>query len=141
MSNVSGLIRSLVIYVICLPLAVVLGYLMANPYDLATFSIVCLVLFLLMIPLLLRWHHAWLIATWNTTAVLFFLPGRPQVWLALAWFSLLIAIGQYILNRKLKFLAPASVVRPLLFLTVVVLITAKCTGGIGLKSIGGETYG
>src|SRR6266481_8120034 len=141
MSNVSSLLRSLFVYSICLPLAVILGYLMANPYDLATFSVVGLVLFLLLIPLFLKWHHTWLIATWNMSAVLFFLPGRPQIWLVLAWFSLFIGLGQYILNRKLKFLAAPSVAKPLIFLTLVVLITARCTGGIGIQSIGSETYG
>lgn len=141
MSNVSSLLRSLFVYSICLPLAVILGYLMANPYDLATFSVVGSVLFLLLVPLLLKWHHTWLIATWNTSAVLFFLPGRPQIWLVLAWLSLLIGVGQYILNRNLKFLAVPSLIKPLLFLTVVVLVTARCTGGAGLQAMGSETYG
>src|SRR5262245_1204910 len=141
MSNVSELFRSLFIYSICLPLAVLLGYLMANPFDLATFSIVGFVILLLLFPLLLKWHHAVLIATWNTSAVLFFLPGRPQIWLAMVWFSLLIGIGQYILNRKLKFLTPASILKPLLLLAVVVLVTAKFTGGFGMRAFGGETFG
>ena len=78
------LLRSLVIYSICVPLALVLGYLISTPYDLASFTVVGLVLFFLLIPLLLRWHHAWLIASWNMSVVLFFLPGHPVVWLPLA---------------------------------------------------------
>src|SRR5882762_202371 len=141
MSNVSSLFRSLFAYSICLPLAVVLGYLMANPYDLATVSVVGLVLFLLLVPLMLKWHHTWLIATWNTSAVLFFLPGRPQIWLVLAWFSLIIGLGQFILNRNLKFLAAPSIAKPLIFIALVVLVTARFTGGIGIQSMGSETYG
>ena len=61
----SPLVRSLLIYSICLPLAVILGYMLANPLDPTTFGVVGLVLFLLLTPALLRWHHTWLIATWN----------------------------------------------------------------------------
>ena len=141
MSNVSSLLRSLFVYTICIPLAVILGYLMANPFDFATFGVVGLVLFLLFVPLLLKWHHTWLIASWNTSAILFFLPGKPPIWLLLAWLSLFIGVGQYILNRQLKFLAAPSIAKPLLFLTLVVLVTARCTGGVGLQSMGSETYG
>src|SRR6266446_4708248 len=92
------LFRSLLIYGICVPLALVLGYLISTPYDFTSFTVVGLVLFFLLVPLLLRWHHVWLIATWNMSIVLFFLPGRPLLWLVLAWISLLIAIVHYILN-------------------------------------------
>ena len=92
------LLRSLVIYSICV----------STPYDLTSFTVVGLVLFFLLIPLLLRWHHAWLIASWNMSVVLFFLPGHPVIWLPLAWISLAISVLQYILNRNRKFLQIAE---------------------------------
>ena len=141
MSNASALFRSLLVYGLCLPLAVFLGYLLANPQDLATVSVVTILFFVLTIPLLLRWHHAWLIATWNTTAMLFFLPGKPQVWIGLAGVSLLISLLQYTLNRKMTFLSVPLVARPLFFLAVVIALTARLTGGIGMKIFGGDTYG
>ena len=141
MSNASALIRSLLIYGLCLPLAVFLGYLLANPQDFATVTVVTILFSVLVIPLLLRWHHAWLIATWNCTAMLFFLPGKPAVWIGLAAASFTICILQYALNRKMKFLHAPSVARPLLFLTAVILLTARATGGLGFKMLGGDTYG
>src|SRR5213592_3742135 len=84
-----SLFRSLLIYCICVPLALVLGYLISTPYDRTSFTVVGLVLLFLLVPLFLRWHHAWLIATWNMSVVLFFIPGRPLLWLPLAWVSLL----------------------------------------------------
>jgi hypothetical protein len=141
MSNASALFRSLLIYGLCLPLAVFLGYLLANPMDLATVTVVLIIFFVLTIPLLLRWHHAWLIATWNTTAMLFFVPGKPQVWMGLAFVSLAISLLQYTLNRRMKFLSAPSAVRPVLLLTAVVLLTARLTGGIGARILGGDTYG
>ena len=47
--------------------------------GITTVMVVVFILFMLAMPLLLRWHHAWLIASWNMTAVLFFVPGRPSV--------------------------------------------------------------
>ena len=141
MTNASAVFRSLIVYGLCLPLAACLGYLLANPLDMTTMAVIGVVLLLLLAPLLLRWHHAWLILTWNMTAVLFFLPGRPGVWMAMAAISLSIGIFQYALNRDLKFLYVPSMAHPLIFLTVVVLTTAYLTGGIGLKAFGSAVYG
>ena len=87
MSNASALFRSLIVYGLCLPLAVVLGYLLADPLDLTTVTVVGIVLFILMIPFFLRWHHAWLIAAWNMSAVLPFLPGHPSACMTLVAIS------------------------------------------------------
>ncbi len=135
------LIRSLLIYSICVPLALVLGYLISTPYDFTSFTVVGLVLFFLLIPLLLRWHHIWLIAAWNMSVVLFFLPGRPLIWLPLAWISLLISVFHYILNRKHKFLHVPELTKPLILLALITLITAKLTGGFGVHSLGSDTFG
>jgi hypothetical protein len=142
MSNASALFRSLLVYGLCLPLAVCLGYLLATPFEgPTTLIVVVITLFVLTIPLLLRWHHVWLIASWNMTAMLFFLPGKPAVWMGLAAASFTISILQYALNRKMKFLQAPSVTRPLLFFTAVVLLTARLTGGLGMKIMGGDAYG
>jgi hypothetical protein len=141
MTAASSLFRSLIVYAVCVPLAVVLGYLMAAPFDFTTFTVLGSLFFLLATPLLLRWYHPWLIASWNMVLVLPFLPGRPAAWLALAWIGLGIAVGQYILNRQLKFLSAPPVTRPLLFMVVVVLVTAYFTGGIGLNALGSSVAG
>src|SRR5215471_13805385 len=135
------LLRSLAIYGFCVPLALVLGYLISTPFDPTSFTVVGLVLFFLLVPLLLRWHHAWLIACWNMSVVLFFLPGRPWVWLPLAWISLGISMLHYILNRNRKFLHVPELTKPLILLALIALITAKFTGGFGVKAFGSETFG
>ena len=141
MSNASALFRSLLVYGLCLPLAVVLGYLLATPEYFSTIGVVAAIFGVLAIPLLLRWHHVWLIATWNTTAVMVFVPGRPYFWMGLAAVSFTIAILQYALNRKMRFLHAPSVVWPLITLTLVILVTARLTGGFGARILGGDTYG
>jgi len=141
MTNPPAVLRSLIVYGVCVPLAVFLGYLLATPMDTASATAVELIFFVLAIPLLLRWHHPWLIATWNSTLLLFFLPGKPQVWIGLAAVSLGISLLQYTLNRKMRFLHAPSVMWPLLFLTAVILVTARFTGGLGVKILGGDVYG
>ena len=144
MSNASALFRSLLIYGLCLPLAVFLGYMLAIPdwrYGFDSIMVIVIISTVLAVPLLLRWHHVWLIASWNMTAVLFFVPGRPQVWMALAAISLGICILQYTINRQMKFLHAPSIAWPLILLTVVILVTARLTGGLGARVFGGDTYG
>jgi hypothetical protein len=141
MSNTTNVFQSVVVYGLALPLAVFLGYLLANPADPSTFFAVALVLMVLVFPLFLRWHHPWLIASWNMTALLFFLPGRPQLWLLMVGISFTVAVLQYALNREHGFLHVPALTRSLIFLAVVVLVTAKLTGGFGFRAFGSEQVG
>lgn len=133
-----ALVRSLVIYAICLPLAIWLGYLLANErgvYDI-TMTVVVPVC-VLCVPLFLRWHYVWMIACWNLDAVLFFIPGRPAFWTFMIAVSFGISILHFTLNRKSRFISVPSVTRPLVFLLIVVLVTARLTGGISIYSLSG----
>ncbi len=141
MTNRISIIRSLFIYGLCIPLAIYLGYLLANPMDRVSLGFVSAVLFLPLIPLLLRWHHVLLIVSWNMSAVLFFIPGSPYLWTFMAALSLGLTVLQHILKRNVTFATVPSVMRPLLLLAVVIIVTAKLTGGIGLHALGGDTYG
>ena len=142
MTNAPALFRSLLVYGICLPLAVVLGYMLATPLEFRSFGMVVIVLCVLAVPALLRWHHIWLIVAWNTTAVLFFMPGSPQLWMLLAAISLAISILQFTINRNLRFLSVPSVAWPLFFLLAVIVITARLSGGLlAFRMLGGDTYG
>ncbi|EEF57251.1 O-antigen ligase family protein [Pedosphaera parvula] len=141
MSNAFLLFRSLVIYGICLPLAIFLGYLLATPMDLTTVVSVGIVLALLSIPLFLRWHYPWMLLFWNANAIIFFLPGKLQFSILLVLISFSISALQYILNRNLKFLYVQSIAWPLFLLATVVIFTAKLNGGIGLNVLGGENIG
>lgn len=141
MSNALSIIRSLIIYSLCLPLAIFLGYLLAVPLDSVSLIILATALALPLVPVLLRWHHLILIASWNMTMVLFFLPGRPNLWIFMAATSLLVSFLQHILNRNTRFLSVPSVTRPLIFLVIVILVTAKLTGGFGMRTIGELTGG
>jgi hypothetical protein len=141
MSNAFSLFRSLIIYAICLPLAIFLGYLLATPDDFVSFGLVTLVLVSLALPLFLRWHHPLLILTWNMAATAFFLPGSPSVWLVVCGISLTISVLQHALNKNQKFIHVPALAWPLIFLAIVTLVTAKLTGGMGIRSLGGHNMG
>src|ERR1051325_11611291 len=104
MSNPTAVFRSLFIYLLCLPLAIFLGYLLADPLDLRTLGTVGIVLFIISVPLFLRFHYPFMILSWNFSAVLLFLPGRPHLWMAAVAFSLLISIGQRTLSKESQFI-------------------------------------
>jgi O-Antigen ligase len=140
-NNPISIIRTLLIYGLCLPLAIYLGYLLANPMDRVSLAIVVLALFLPLLPLLLRWHHVLLVMSWNMSVVLFFITGSPPLWVFMTALSLGLTVLQHILKRNVQFASVPSVTWPLLFLAVVIAGTAKLTGGIGLQVLGGESVG
>jgi hypothetical protein len=60
---------------VCVPVAVFLGYLLANPLDYSTMALYGILALLLCFPLLLRWHNWLLLLFWNLSMNLFFLQG------------------------------------------------------------------
>ena len=137
----TALVRSMIVYAICLPLALILGYLIANPLDRTTDITLLIVMFLLLLPLLLRWYHAWLITIWNMSITFLYLPGVLPGWMPMACLGFAVAVGHYILNRERKFLVAPSVSWSLVFLGLVVAITAKFRGGLGFNSLGNDAIG
>ncbi|MEN9572639.1 MAG: hypothetical protein RL514_494 [Verrucomicrobiota bacterium] len=123
-----------------IPLALVFGYLLATPMSALSFAGVGLVLFVIALPFLLRWHHALLIGCWNAVFICFFLPGKPPVWAALAAVSLGIAVVSRTLRHQSKFLSVRSVTLPLVLLGIIVVVTIAFRG-IGGRAFGSELWG
>lgn len=139
----SGLpaLRALVIYGLCVPLALMVGYFLGQPLDWNTIGFFGIVALVLGAPLILKWHYALLVAGINLSAVAFFLPGRPEFWMVLAGLSLSVSVMQLTLSRRSSFLHAPTVTIPLLVLLGVVLLTANRTGGIGFQAFGGQSIG
>ena len=141
MTNAAAALRALLVYSICIPLALFLGYVLASPLDRGTFISVGLVFGLLVLPLVLKHHHPALVLMWNTTAVVFFLPGRPNIWMLLAVASFTITVLQYILARRSVQPSVRTVTRPVIAFGVVVVVTMLLTGGVGFMAFGSEVGG
>jgi len=143
MTNAVSVIRSLLIYSICIPLAIFLGYILAiDPLQSREWYLSIGTVFgLLLLPLLLKYHHPSLILTWNTTTVIFFLTGSPNIWMVFAIASFGITVLQSILARRSVQANVPMVARPLIIFGIVVLVTAILTGGVGFKALGAAVGG
>jgi hypothetical protein len=141
MTNNPAIVRSLLVYIICLPLAILLGFLVSDPLDKHNVVMFGVGTLLLLLPLLLRWYHAWLIAIWNMTVTFIYMPGLLPGWMPMACLAFVIALGHFILNRERKFLPSQSVTLSLVFLALVILVTAKMRGGLGFSALGDESVG
>jgi hypothetical protein len=140
-NNLPALFRSLIVYAVCIPLAMWVGYLLTQLDDRSTYETGGILLLILCAPILLRWHHLLLIASWNFSLMIFFLPGSPFIWLPMTCLSLGISVLQRTLNSQARFISAPQITWPLICLLVVVLFTAQLTGGIGLRSLGSEVMG
>jgi hypothetical protein len=144
MNNSAAILRALIVYAICIPLAIVVGYAavsVANAPSYANFGAFGVLALILSAPILLRWHHPLLVLSWNLPLTIFFLPGAPQVWLPMVMVSLGISVLQRAMNKDKRFIPAPQITWPLLCLAAVVLVTAKLTGGIGLHVLGNPVMG
>src|SRR2546421_9498295 len=141
MANTINVPRTHLIMGLCLPLAVLLGYFLAQPLDSTSVAVVVLVLSMLCVPLFMKWHHPLLVLSWNACANPLFLPGRPALWMLMAMISLFFGILARSVNSQRRFIQVPSMTRPLLVFAAVILVTAQLTGGVGIRSLGSERYG
>jgi O-Antigen ligase len=140
-NNVPAILRTLITYAVCVPLAVFVGYILTDPLDLSTFGLISILLLALVLPLLLRWHHWLLLLSWNLSFDLFYLKGQPPPWLVMTAVSLVIVILQGALSQQRRFIYVPQIILPLIAITAVMVLTAKLTGGFGLRAFGSEVYG
>lgn len=126
---------------LCLPLAVLLGYFLAEPMESGSMAVIVLVMFVLAVPLLMKWHHPILVLSWNACITPVFLPGQPLIWLPVAVASLAFAILNRSVDPDSRFIYVPSIANALLLIGAVTLITAWMNGGIGLRTMGGSQYG
>src|SRR5438128_1376867 len=141
MDNLFSLRRSALIYGLCFPIAILSGYLLAKPLSYPSLAFMMLMAGIISLPLLLRWHHALLILSWNASLIVPFLPGQPKWWMCLSFMSLSFAVLFRIITKKGDFLSARSVTFWICSLLLVVIVTATFTGGVGARTIGSAAYG
>ena len=89
MANTINIPRPHLIMALCLPLAVLLGYFLAEPMDSGSLAVVVFVLAVISVPLMMKWHYPLLLFSWNAAICPMFLPGQPQLWMLMAVVALL----------------------------------------------------
>jgi hypothetical protein len=100
MNNAPAILKTLIIFAVIVPVAVFIGYLLANPMDASSFAYVGIVTLILMFPVLLRWHHPLLVFSWSASMYIIVLPGRPDLWLVMTAVSLGITLLQRALGDR-----------------------------------------
>ncbi len=141
MASTFAISRSHLIYGVCLPVAVVIGYLLAEPLESGSIAVVVLVMSILSIPLFMRWHHPLLVFSCNALILPYFLPGRPELWMVMTLISLFFSLLNRSIGQDVQFFKVRSVSYSLVFLCAVVLFTAWLTGGVGLAAFGSSSIG
>ena len=141
MTNAINIPKTHLIMGLSLPLAVLVGYFVAEPMDLGSVAVVVCVLVMLAIPLMMKWHHPMLVLSWNAAICPAFLPGQPGSWALLAFGGLLFAVLNRAVSPNARFLIEPTIIKPLLALTAVVVITGMMTGGFGVRMLGSGHVG
>jgi hypothetical protein len=118
-----------------------MGYLLAEPLESTSLSLLLMIVSGLVVPVLLRWYHPLLILSWNMSLYLGFLPGSPQLWGLMSLLGLGFAVLNRSVNPEFRFAHVTEITLPLLTLMLVVIATALSTGGIGLRVLGSQTVG
>lgn len=139
-ANIAAALRTLAVYAVCAILAVILGVLMTNPMTYSSLGFIAVLCSFLLLPLLLRWHLPLMVFAWATPIYMFFIKGDPKLALVMIALSIAISVVERTLNQP-RFIRVPQVRWPLIALIVVVVITAKFTGGIGLRAFGSDVYG
>ncbi len=133
--------KSIIALALCLPVAVILGYFLADPMQLDTVFVVGLVFLVLMTPLMMKWYYPILVFSWNAAIIPMFLPGHPPFWMLMTVIGLSFACLNRAVNSNARFQVVPSITRPLIFLAGVVIVTGITTGGVGLAMLGSSQYG
>ena len=134
--------KSIFIFIVCIPLAVLLGVMLATPLDRSALIIVFGTFLVLLTPVLLPSHHMLLILSWNAYVNAFFLPGQPYIWMLATALSAFFTLLTRTLNRgKMPFLNVSSVTWSLIYLTIITYVTAQMTGGVGAQAVGSSVFG
>ncbi len=133
--------RNVIIYGLCVPLALLMGYLLTTPLDFTSLAGVGLVMMLLLVPIFLKWHHFFVLVTWNASLNAFFLPGQPRMWMLLGVVSVAFSILDRVMNKEKRLQNVWWLTLPMICLLTVILVTAYFRGGIGLRTFGSASYG
>ena len=141
MTNAPALLRSLITYAMIVPLALLLGFFLTSPLTVSTFILVGVLAFVLVFPLLVRFHYPWMLFSWSAAVILFFVKGAPNLGQAMIVLSLTLSILERIMNPQRHFIKMPSITLPLMFFLIVVCITIKMNGGIGMHAFGSDVYG
>jgi hypothetical protein len=129
------------IYGLCLPLAALIGFFLADPLQSGSLGVLAIVAGVLGWPIFVRWYHPLLVGSIHSAFILGFLPGNLPLWTALAAGGCMVAMFHRSLNPEVRLWPPGGVPWALLTLGAVVVLTALMRGGVGFRALGSASMG
>lgn len=139
-ANVAAALRAFLVYAACAVVSIVIGVLMTNPMTYTSLGFMGILVAVLLIPILMKWHRQLMLLSWSMPVMMFFVKGDPNLFLVMITLSLTATIVERAMGQKRFFNVP-QITWPLFCLIGVVAITAKLTGGLGLRAFGSDVYG
>src|SRR5262245_53613105 len=133
--------RAQIVYSLCLPLAVLVGYFLADPMQSGSMAVILLVVGGLVFPLVMKWYHPLLVFSCNAVFAFYFLPGALPLWTLAALLGLFFVVLIRCVDSRRRLIIGGPVAWSLITLGVVVVLTAMATGGVGMRSLGSNTFG
>lgn len=134
--------RTFLIFALCVPLAILMGFMLSDPLVGSNMAVSGALISILLLPMVIAYHHRALIWTAWTVMTVFFLKGQPQFWMLFSVVSLVMTlVSRPLAKVKPKPLWTRQLLWSSVFLLIVISATAKMAGGIGLHSFGSEIYG
>lgn len=134
-------LRTLVIYGIILPLAVMIGWMLSGDLTQGSFAILAGIVFVLLLPALLKWHYAMMVFSLNSAVTIFFFPGKPSLWMLMGGINFGIAILHRVMQKRRAFISAPSITISLLIILAIVVATGNLRGGFSVMAMGGTSYG
>lgn len=135
------LFRSILTYLVAVVVAVTVGWALSDVGDRDSLLFLSLAVGTLAVPLVLKWHHLACVILMNSSFIIFFAPGKPLLWVALAVNTLFMAVLNRTLRKQNFFISVPAVGRPLVLFGAIVLITMAIRGGVGGQSFGSDLWG
>lgn len=141
MAGPATISRAQLVYGLCLPLAALIGFFIAEPMRFSSMVVLGVILTVLAWPLFARWHHLLLVGAVNSVFMLSFLPGNLPLWVLVAVGGFFIVIFRRCLDREVILFPPGGVGWSLVALAAAIMVTAYARGGLGLGALGSDTVG
>src|SRR6202051_4367682 len=95
----------LITYAVCIPMAILVGYLLTDPLNYGTLGLFALIALVLLSPLVIKWHYPLLVFGLSSPIYCFFLKGNPPLAQVVVMLSLGIAIIDRTINSEKRFIS------------------------------------
>src|SRR5579859_3293754 len=104
-NNPAQALRLLITYAVCIPLAIMVGWLLTDPLDYGTMGIFAVIAMTLMSPFVIKWYYPLLVFGLASPIYCFFLPGNPQLNQVVVLLCMSIAVINRTINSEKRFIS------------------------------------